>query len=189
VPQGTAFFSLPITTFAQDGFAALLTVPFEFPESGVLTLSLLPASLPSMNLTVFYDASCPLCSVEMKHLKRHDTDGRITLENIKAPDFAQRFPEINPQAANALLHGQWRNGEMLYGLDVTYHAWRLVGKGFWVTPLRWRLLWPLWDVVYRLFARYRQPLSRALFRQEGSTDQQPPGSCRGQCPTRLRRNS
>ena len=41
--------------------------------------------------------------------------------------FNEKFPHIDQQAADLILHGQWRDGTIIYGLDVTYHSWDLVG--------------------------------------------------------------
>jgi len=113
-------------------------------------------------LTIFYDGGCPLCVSEMRHLSRLDTEQKIRLENIYADDFSQRFPHINQQRADEILHGQLASGEMIYALDVTYQAWSLVGKRHWVAPLRWPLVKQAAHLFYLLFARYRAPISRLL---------------------------
>lgn len=113
-------------------------------------------------LTIFYDGGCPLCVSEMRHLSRLDTEQKIRLENIYADDFSQRFPHINQQRADEILHGQLASGEMIYALDVTYQAWSLVGRRHWVAPLRWPLVRQVAHLFYLLFARYRAPISRLL---------------------------
>ena len=59
----------------------------------------------------------------------------------------------------AVLHGRFQ-GQAIYGLDVTYHAWRAVGKGTWVAILRWPVVRSLADLVYLFFAKHRHRLSR-----------------------------
>ena len=113
-------------------------------------------------LTIFYDGGCPLCVSEMRHLSQLDRGQKICLENIYADDFSQRFPHINQQKADKILHGQLASGEMIYALDVTYQAWSLVGKRHWVAPLRWPLVKQAAHLFYLLFARYRAPISRLL---------------------------
>ena len=75
------------------------------------------------DLTIFYDGGCPLCVAEMHHLHRLDLQGKIAFENIYAKDFIERFPHIDQQQAYRRLHGQSADGNMLFGLDVTYQAW------------------------------------------------------------------
>jgi predicted DCC family thiol-disulfide oxidoreductase YuxK len=38
-------------------------------------------------LTIYYDASCPLCATEMHALKRNDAAGVLELVDCSAPEF------------------------------------------------------------------------------------------------------
>ena len=115
-----------------------------------------------VTLTIFYDAGCPLCAVEIAHLKRLNGDNKLAFENIYAPDFPQRFGHIDRRAADRVLHGQLATGEMIYGLDVTYEAWAMVGKRHWVAILRWPVFRQCAQLGYRFFARHRHRISRLL---------------------------
>jgi predicted DCC family thiol-disulfide oxidoreductase YuxK len=66
----------------------------------------------------------------MDHLQRTDVHHAIAFENIYADDFTSRFPSIDRQEADRILHGQLADGEVITGLDVTYRAWCLVGPLF-----------------------------------------------------------
>ncbi|GAB3090907.1 DUF393 domain-containing protein [Aestuariicella hydrocarbonica] len=112
-------------------------------------------------LTLFYDSRCPLCALEMQALAARDTQQKLQLVDIWQPGFADRYPAIDPAAANRLLHALDERGNLLLGLDVTARAWSLVGitRYNW---LRWPLIKPVADVGYRLFARHRYSLSRLL---------------------------
>ncbi|HCA35791.1 MAG TPA: DUF393 domain-containing protein, partial [Gammaproteobacteria bacterium] len=46
----------------------------------------------------------------MKQLSEFDAAGRLILEDINAQDFQQRFPHIDPKAADRILHGQYGSG-------------------------------------------------------------------------------
>lgn len=115
-------------------------------------------------LIIFYDGGCPLCVKEMRHLKKLDERNHIQFENINEADFAERFPHVNVNVddANAYLHGQLADGRMIYGLDVTHAAWREVGKGWLIAPLRWPGIRWLADKIYLGFARHRNRISRLL---------------------------
>lgn len=115
-------------------------------------------------LTIFFDGSCPLCAKEMAALKRYDSRGMIQLEDIHQSDFSERFPEVDPNTAMQILHGQL-DGKAFYGLDVTYHAWRLVGKKWRVAFLRWWWFKPFADKAYLFFAKHRQQISRLFVRR------------------------
>lgn len=115
-----------------------------------------------MELTIFYDGGCPLCVHEMRQLKRRDKKQQIQFEDVHAEGFSERYPHIDTSAANTILHGQLQSGELIYGLDVTYKAWSLVGRGWLIAPLRWPGIRFLADKVYLWFARNRYSISKAL---------------------------
>ena len=124
----------------------------------------------NMKLTVFYDGFCPLCSAEINQLRTYDHDGKIAFEDIHAPDFVKRYPYIDQVEANRILHGQLGNGDMIYGLDVTYQAWKAVGKHRWLAILRWPGIKLLADISYRFFARHRNMISSLLMGKTRSLD-------------------
>ncbi|BFM50761.1 DUF393 domain-containing protein [Marinomonas sp. THO17] len=110
-------------------------------------------------LTIFYDGKCPLCAAEMKSLAKFDTKHQLVLEDLHADDFPQRFPHIDPVAADKILHGQLEDGRIIKGLDVTCTAWKLVNKHRWLQALRWPVVRFFADQAYLFFARYRHPIS------------------------------
>lgn len=98
----------------------------------------------------------------MQHLSRIDKDRSLSFFDIHNPKLLIEHSDINFSDANDILHGKTANGEVLKGLDVTYEAWRLVGKGYLIAPLRWFWLRPIADKVYLLFAKNRFTVSRWL---------------------------
>lgn len=114
-----------------------------------------------VSLRIFYDSRCPLCVIEMKALTERDATGQIELEDIWQEGFSERFPTIDPQQANRILHAQDDSGRVLLGLDVTAEAWARVGIRRY-RVLRWPVLRSVADIFYRLFARYRYGISRVL---------------------------
>lgn len=113
-------------------------------------------------MIIFYDAGCPLCNAEMQQLKKADIQQKIVLEDINAADFDVRFPHIDKNRAMAILHAQTEAGEMIYGLDVTYQSWKIVGKHRWLKILRLPIIRDFADAGYIFFAKYRQAISRFL---------------------------
>lgn len=115
-------------------------------------------------LIVFYDGGCPLCVHEMRKLKKLDQkrQQQLQFEDIWAPDFSERFPHIDSEQANRILHGQTADGRMLYGLDVTHAAWSAVGRGWLTAPLRWPLVRWLADKGYLGFAKHRNRISKLI---------------------------
>jgi predicted DCC family thiol-disulfide oxidoreductase YuxK len=118
-------------------------------------------------MIIFYDAGCPLCNAEMQQLKTADIEQKIVLEDINAADFDMRFPHINKEKAMQILHAQTDAGEMMYGLDVTYAAWKTVGKHRWLKILRLPVIRIVADLGYTIFAKYRQPISLFLMPNTG----------------------
>ena len=124
-------------------------------------------------MIIFYDGNCPLCSTEMQQLKRADKHSLITLEDLNAPDFSERYRHINKNQALTYLQAQLKNGELIYGLDVTYQAWKTVGKHRWLKIFRLPIIRYFADAAYMFFAKHRQKISRLLM---------PNASClNGQC--------
>ena len=114
------------------------------------------------NITIFYDSYCPLCVSEMMQLKDLDTKGKIDLVDINQEDFEKNHPLIDREKANNVLHGQVESGELLTGLDVTYYAWKCVGRKPWLAVLRWPVIRFFADLCYLFFAKYRYTFSFIL---------------------------
>lgn len=113
-------------------------------------------------LTMYYDGFCPLCVAEIKLLQSFDVKGNLRFADIHAPDFSERFPHVNPESANRVLHAEYADGQLLLGLDVTHHAWRIVNKKRWIAALRWPLVRWFADNAYKIFARNRYSISYLL---------------------------
>jgi predicted DCC family thiol-disulfide oxidoreductase YuxK len=123
-----------------------------------------------LQLIIFYDGQCPLCLKEMRHLMRLDKDKQLRLIDIYGNSFVDEFPEMQDKPVLQKLHGYLVTSQLkgpdsrqlLTGLDVTYHAWRLAGKGWMVKPLRWPVIRTISDYLYLWFARHRFRLSYLL---------------------------
>ena len=117
-------------------------------------------------LTIFYDGHCPLCVKEMTHLAALDKGQKMKLVDIQQDGFSETYPSIDSQAAKNILHALDNDGKLLLGLDVTYLSWALVGKGFWIAPLRWPVIRWFADRAYLYFARNRYKISGWFTGQE-----------------------
>ncbi|TPE51817.1 DUF393 domain-containing protein [Maribrevibacterium harenarium] len=113
-------------------------------------------------ITVFYDSQCPLCVKEMAHLKQYDRHNQVILADIHAPDFAVYYPHIDQQDAYDVLHAETDEGKILLGLDATVAIWQQVNKYAFLKVLRWPVIRLFADFGYRVFARYRVPISLLL---------------------------
>ncbi len=114
-------------------------------------------------LTIYYDASCPLCTSEMRALKSHDQAERLMLVDCSTPDFADQATTqagLSHRDLMRRLHAHDAAGRWLRGVDVFEAAYGAVGLRLlaflWGHPL-WR---PLLNGLYPVIARHRQLLSR-----------------------------
>lgn len=117
-------------------------------------------------LTIFYDASCPMCATEMHALKSRDADGRLILVDCSSPQFDESVLAGLPIRRGdlmTLIHARDAHGRWFTGIDVFEIAYRAAGletlAGFWGN----RKLRPLLSRAYPWIARHRQALSRLGF--------------------------
>ena len=110
-------------------------------------------------MTIFYDASCPLCVREVTVLKRYDYADQIHLIDCSPTDFAT--VEGHERAAMMrLIHSRDAAGQWLIGAAVFAAAYR--ASGFASIASLWgsARLQPLWRVVYPWIADNRMLLSK-----------------------------
>ena len=131
------------------------------------------------NLTIFYDGTCPICAREMRALKQYDKANRIILVDIFHPDF-EHYPQIDAQKAATVLHALDEYDRLWLGLDVTYQAWKLVGKGWMYAPLRWPVIRIFADMFYNIFAKHRYTISYWLTGKKRTCDRCVPGDPNGE---------
>lgn len=115
-----------------------------------------------MTFKLFYDGCCPLCVAEMKKLANKDHAHQIEFINIQLDSQMQQYPSVDPNEANRILHAITPDNQLITGLDVTYQAWALVGKGWLFKPLTWRWFRFFADPVYLWFASNRYSISAWL---------------------------
>lgn len=131
-----------------------------------------------MAFTIFYDGHCPLCRIEMDHLKKRNTEGQLAFVDIMAEDFAKNYPSMDWQRLHDRIHGVQEDGTILIGLDVTHKAWQILGKGWLYAPTRWPIIKFFADKAYLFFAKHRHQLSYWITRK-----QRGPSSCESKFDT------
>ena len=113
-------------------------------------------------LTVFYDASCPVCALEMDTLHERDCDRRLRLIDISAPSFDANAHGFAQRDLDAAIHAVRPDGSVVRGMEVLRLAYVAGGLGWLLQATRWPLVDRLADAAYRLFARHRHAISRTL---------------------------
>jgi len=120
---------------------------------------------------LLYDGECPLCVREVKWLQHWNRRGRLAFEDITGDGFdPARYSTTRDELMQAM-HGVFPDGRMVRAVDAFREAYSLVGLGWLLAPTRWPVLRPVFDALYRLFARYRMPLGSLFGRSCDS------GSC------------
>ncbi|MGH0031963.1 MAG: thiol-disulfide oxidoreductase DCC family protein [Myxococcota bacterium] len=105
---------------------------------------------------ILFDGECPLCAREVRMLRRLDRGrGRVGFEDIAAPDFDPARYATDQATLMARIHGVLPDGRLIEGMEVFRRVYAAVGLGWLLAPTRWPLLRPLFDALYRWFARNR----------------------------------
>ncbi|XOV86408.1 MAG: thiol-disulfide oxidoreductase DCC family protein [Pseudomonadota bacterium] len=107
--------------------------------------------------TLFYDGRCPLCSVEINHLRRMSQDRLAFVDIHSASDLP-----LDREALLGVLHLRTADGEWLRGIDASVQAWAATRIGWLWRVLRWPLIRVVADAAYRKWAeiRYRRLYGR-----------------------------
>lgn len=111
-------------------------------------------------LTLLYDASCPVCSLEMDHLRARNQQGLLVFIDIHAAGFDPAPFGATLADMNAEIHARRADGEVIRGVQVLRLAYEAVGLGWVLRPTAWWPLRALSEEGYRLFARHRMRISR-----------------------------
>lgn len=114
-------------------------------------------------LTIYYDASCPLCATEMHALQRHAGQAQLRLLDCSAADFDHaEIAAVGLTRAELMrcIHARDDEGRWLRGVEVFECAYRIAGLDSVARVWGDRRLRSLWDRAYPWIARHRMLLSR-----------------------------
>ena len=118
-------------------------------------------------LTLYYDASCPLCHAEMHNLMLRNEHGRLAFVDASAHDFTSPVAGIGRDQMMATMHGVWADGSVSQGVDAIHAAYVAVGLGHVTAFTQWPVLNAGLAWLYPRFARNRHMvpgwLVRAVF--------------------------
>jgi predicted DCC family thiol-disulfide oxidoreductase YuxK len=112
-------------------------------------------------LTIYYDASCPLCRTEMETLKQADAANQLIL--VDCSQMAMQLPDSCPVTRDALMNrihaqdatGRWITAVEVFAAAYTATGFTKMGK-FWSS----RILRPILSRAYPWVADHRQWLSK-----------------------------
>lgn len=113
-------------------------------------------------LTLYYDASCPLCNAEMRNLMLRNEAGRLAFVDASVSSFEPPVVGIDRAQMMAAMHGVWADGRVSVGVEAIHEAYLAVGLGHITSFTQWPLLGPALTALYPVFARHRQRVPRWL---------------------------
>lgn len=118
---------------------------------------------PNWPLTIYYDASCPLCRAEMEAMKARDAAGVLRLVDCSAAGFDEgtiKAPGVTRAAMLIRIHAQDAAGRWLVGVPVFAAVYRAAGLRVPARLFESPWLRPFFDRAYPWIADHRYLLSR-----------------------------
>lgn len=104
--------------------------------------------------TLFYDGRCPLCTREIRTLRRLQ-DGQLAFRDIHQLSDSELPAEMNREQLLRRLHALDSRGQWHRGLEATVLSWSHTRWGWLFRPLLWPPLRPLTKRLYRRWADRR----------------------------------
>lgn len=118
------------------------------------------STIQRAEFTILIDGQCPLCRAEGAMLRRMDRGrGRLRLLDIAEPGFDAGAYGRTHDEVMGRIHGVTSDGRIVEGMEVFRRAYRAVGWGWLLAPTAWPVVRPVFDVLYRWFARNRLRLT------------------------------
>ncbi len=111
-------------------------------------------------ITIYFDASCQLCSSEINNLVARDKHRAILLVDCSPVDFDDRSLPANRETMMNIIHARDAAGVWLRGVDVFIAAYRAANLNFISRLLAHRLIKPLAARGYPWVVRNRFRLSQ-----------------------------
>ncbi len=110
-------------------------------------------------LTIYYDASCPICQQEVDLLKEFDRENKIELVDCSPAAFVGKDGHSR-ESMMKLIHAKDATGNWLIGAPVFAAAYAAAEMSALSKLWGHTRLQPVWRVVYPWIANNRQSLSK-----------------------------
>lgn len=115
-------------------------------------------------LTIYYDASCPLCMAEMSNLMLRNREAKLVFVDVSATPEVSPLPGVPHAELMRLLHARAADGCVIRGVPALHAAYTAVGLGWVTRPTTWPVIGLLADALYPVVARHRQRIPRFVVR-------------------------
>jgi predicted DCC family thiol-disulfide oxidoreductase YuxK len=113
-------------------------------------------------ITIYYDASCPICEREIRLLKEFDIENKISLIDCSPKSYGGE-DGFSRESMMKLIHAKASDGNWLVGAPVFAAAYAASGIPSMSKLWGARRLQPFWRIVYPWIANNRQLLSKLGF--------------------------
>ena len=109
-----------------------------------------------VQLTVFFDGACHLCSREIEHYRRKDAEHRISFTDISDTHFDATGAGLDPVAIQKVMHVRTAAGDLRTGVDAFIEIWKTL-PGFMPLAVIAQSRWvrPFLNIGYHAFAAIR----------------------------------
>jgi predicted DCC family thiol-disulfide oxidoreductase YuxK len=112
-------------------------------------------------VTCFHDGECPICNIEINAMKKLDKAGNINWVDITHDKAALAKVGLTYKQAMDRMHIIDENQQLQSGVLGFLHVWKQLPYYRCIASIieNVPLLLPLMEFFYRIFARYRLPLT------------------------------
>lgn len=107
-------------------------------------------------ITVYFDAGCPICSKELKHLKSRKQTGKVVYFEVTSQEqFEKEVVGLGFIDVMKVIHGKDADGHVYQGVDVFSELYARTNLQFVAVLLKAPFIAPLAKFLYKIWAKRR----------------------------------
>ncbi|MDO9141598.1 MAG: DUF393 domain-containing protein [Methylobacter sp.] len=118
-------------------------------------------TVPTHKVTCFHDGECPICSIEINAMKKLDQAGHVKWVDIGQDKTALAAAGLTYKQAMERMYVIDANQQLQSGVLGFLQVWKQLPYYRRIVPIIEHVpgLLPVMEFCYRIFARYRLPLT------------------------------